>query len=104
LYVVRIIQDETGMGRGEFYQALRSRGIGVNVHYVPVHLHPFYQNRFGTGWGLCPVAESAYEQILSLPMYPAMTDEEIKIVVHAMEMASVKEPLIMIAEDLKSKK
>jgi perosamine synthetase len=104
LYVVRINQDETGMGRGEFYQALRSRGIGVNVHYVPVHLHPFYQNRFGTGWGQCPVAESAYEQILSLPMYPVMTDEEIKFVVHAMEMASVKEPLIMIAEALKSKK
>jgi perosamine synthetase len=102
LYVVRINQDETGMGRGEFYQALRSRGIGVNVHYVPVHLHPFYQNRFGTGWGLCPVAESAYEQILSLPMYPAMTDEEIKIVVHSMEIASVKEPFIMIAEALKS--
>ena len=81
LYVVRINQDETGMGRGEFFQALRSRGIGVNVHYIPVHLHPFYQNRFGTGRGLCPVAESAYEQILSLPIYPAMTDEEIKIVV-----------------------
>jgi perosamine synthetase len=104
LYVVRINQDETGMGRGEFYQALRSQGIGVNVHYVPVHLHPFYQERFGTGWGRCPVAESAYEQILSLPMYPAMTDEEIKIVVQAMEMASVKEPLIMIAEAVKSKK
>jgi len=83
LYVVRINQDETGIERGEFLQVLRSRGIGVNVHYVPVHLHPFYQNRFGTGRGLCPVAESAYEQILSLPIYPAMTDEDIKIVVHA---------------------
>lgn len=85
LYVVRINQDLTGMGRTEFYQALRSRGIGVNVHYVPVHLHPFYQNRFGTGWGLCPVAESAYEQILSLPMFPAMTDEDIKIVINTIQ-------------------
>jgi perosamine synthetase len=83
--VVRINQDLTGMGRGEFYQALRSRGIGVNVHYVPVHLHPFYQNRFGTGWGLCPVAESAYEQILSLPMFPAMIDEDIKIVINTVQ-------------------
>jgi perosamine synthetase len=89
LYVVRINQDETGIGRGEFLQALRSRGIGVNIHYVPVHLHPFYQNRFGTGRGQCPVAESAYGQILSLPIYPAMTDEEIKIVVHWIEMALV---------------
>jgi perosamine synthetase len=82
LYVVRINQDETGIGRGEFFQAMRSRGIGVNVHYIPVHLHPFYQNRFGTGRGMCSVAESAYEQILSLPMYPAMTDEEINIVIN----------------------
>jgi perosamine synthetase len=82
LYVVRINQEETGIDRGELLQALRSRGIGVNVHFVPVHLHPFYRNHFGTGPGLCPVAESAYEQILSLPMYPAMTDEDIKIVVN----------------------
>jgi len=84
LYVVRINQDEM-VGRGEFYQALRSRGIGVNVHYVPVHLHPFYQIRFGTSWGLCPVAESAYEQILSLPIFPAMTDEDIKIVINTIQ-------------------
>jgi len=84
LYVVRINQDETGIGRGEFFQALRSRGIGVHVHYVPVHMHPFYQNRFGTGRGLCPVAESAYEQILSLPIYPAMTDEDIEIVTNTL--------------------
>jgi len=82
LYVIRMNRDETGMGRREFFQALRSRGIGVNVHYIPVHLHPFYQNRFGTGRGLCPVAESAYEQILSLPMYPAMTDEDVKFVIN----------------------
>jgi perosamine synthetase len=82
LYVVRMNQDETGIERGEFFQALRARGIGVNVHYIPVHLHPFYQKRFGTGPGLCPVAESVYEQILSLPMYPAMTDEDIKIVIN----------------------
>ena len=82
LYVVRINQEETAIGRGEIYQALRSQGIGVNVHYIPVHLHPFYQNRFGTCRGLCPIAESAYEQILSLPMYPAMTDEDLMIVIN----------------------
>lgn len=82
LYVIRINQAETGMTRGEFFQALRSRGIGVNVHYVPVHLHPFYQNHFGTSRGQCPVAEAAYEQILSIPMYPTMSDEEINIVIN----------------------
>jgi len=104
LYVVRINQDEIGIGRGEFLQVLRSRGIGVHVHYVPVHLHPFYQNRFGTGRGLCPVAESAYEQILSLPMYPSMTDAEIRTVVHSIEAAAMEEPLIMMTEALKSTK
>lgn len=82
LYVVRVNQDETGMGRGELLQALRSHSIGVNVHYVPVPMHQFYQNRFGTGRGMCPVAESAYEQILSLPMYPAMTDKDITTVIN----------------------
>jgi perosamine synthetase len=82
LYVIRVNKDEPGFDRRTFFQALRSRGIGVNVHYIPVHLHPFYQKRFGTGPGLCPVAESVYEQVLSLPMYPAMTDEDIKIVIN----------------------
>jgi perosamine synthetase len=82
LYVVRVHRDETGIDRETFFQALRSRGIGGNVHYIPVHLHPFYQNRYGTGRDLCPVAEFAYEQILSLPMYPAMTDEDIEIVIN----------------------
>jgi perosamine synthetase len=82
LYVIRLNQQETGMGRDEFIQALRSRGIGVNVHYVPVQMHQFYQNRFGTNRGLYPVAESASEQIISLPIYPAMTDKDINIVVN----------------------
>jgi len=81
LYVVRMNQEETGIERGEFFRGLRSRGIGVNVHYIPVHLHPFYQQRFGTSRGMCPVAEAAYEQLLSIPLYPALTDEDVKIVI-----------------------
>ena len=77
LYVVRIKPDETGIGRREFFQALRSRGIGVNVHYIPVHLHPFYQSNYHTKPGLCPVAEEAYEEIISLPIFPMMSDDDI---------------------------
>ncbi len=58
-------------------------GIGANVHYVPVHLHPFYKNRFHTGPGLCPVAEKAYEQIISLPLFPGMTDSDVNTVIEA---------------------
>lgn len=82
LYVVRFGQ---GRSRGDVYQALRREGIGVNVHYVPVHLHPFYRRRYGTGPGLCPVAELAYEQILSLPMYPRMSDDDVEAVIAVMQ-------------------
>jgi perosamine synthetase len=83
LYVVRVNNDKTSLDRKGLFQALRSRGIGVNVHYIPVHLHPFYQNRFGTRRGQCPMAESAYEQILSLPIYPAMTNKDIETVINS---------------------
>ncbi|MBC8217953.1 MAG: DegT/DnrJ/EryC1/StrS aminotransferase family protein, partial [Planctomycetes bacterium] len=63
------------------FKSLRERDIGVNVHYIPVHLHPFYRNRFGTDSGLCPVAEWAYESIISLPIFPDMSNEDIEQVI-----------------------
>jgi perosamine synthetase len=66
LYVVRVPE------RDRVFAELRAAGIGANVHYIPVHLHPYYRRRFGTGEGLCPVAEAAYGRILTLPLYPAM--------------------------------
>ena len=83
LYVVRLDKEQWKVGRGEVLKALRAEGIGVNVHYVPVHLHPFYQQRFGTAAGDCPVAENAYEQILSLPIFPRMSDEDAHDVIKA---------------------
>lgn len=76
LYVVRLELDGTGLNRSAVFGKLREAGIGVNVHYIPVHLHPFYRNRFDTHPGLCPIAEAAYEQIISLPIYPALSDED----------------------------
>jgi perosamine synthetase len=72
LYVVRVPAEE----RNNIFRQLRSSGVGVNVHYIPVHLHPFYQSRFGTSRGQCPVAEAAFEQILSLPIHPTLTDAQ----------------------------
>jgi perosamine synthetase len=46
-----------------------------------VHLHPYYRERFGTGPGMCPVAETAYERILTLPLFPAMTDDDVERVI-----------------------
>jgi perosamine synthetase len=78
LFVVRVAGD-----RKEWFVRLRGAGIGVNVHYVPVHLHPYYRQQWGTEPGLCPVAEEAYEQILSLPMYPTLTDDDVDYVIDA---------------------
>ncbi len=81
LYVVKIDFEALGIDRTELFMKLREKGIGVNVHYIPVHLHPYYRQKFHTGPGLCPVAERAYEQILSLPMFPGMTDDDVNRVI-----------------------
>jgi perosamine synthetase len=85
LYVIRIDSVACSMDRAELFRALRNAGIGVNVHYIPVHLHPFYQKHLCIGPGHCPVAESAYEQIISLPMYHGMTNEELERVVNVLK-------------------
>jgi perosamine synthetase len=84
LYVLRINAEKPGVGRDYVFQQLREQGIGVNVHYIPVHLHPFYRKKYGTGPGLCPAAEKAYEEILSLPMFPRMTDKDVQEVITAL--------------------
>ncbi len=83
LYVVRLDLTRLNVDRSAIFSALRAEGIGVNVHYVPVHLHPYYRKRLGTGPGLCPVAELAYEQIISLPIFPQMTDADVGNVISA---------------------
>jgi perosamine synthetase len=83
LYVVRLDRSCLAADRGRIYSALRAEGIGVNVHYLPVHLHSFYRERFSTGAGLCPRAEEAYEDIISLPIFPEMTDEDTNDVIEA---------------------
>lgn len=82
LFVVQL-DLESGLDRREVFRALRARGIGVNVHYQPVHLHPFYRQRFGFGPGLCPNAEAAYERLMTLPLFPAMTDDDVEDVIAA---------------------
>lgn len=85
LYMVRFDTDALGVTRADVFAALRAENIGVNVHYIPVHLHPFYRERLGTGPGLCPVAESAYERLITLPIFPAMTDADVADVVAAVK-------------------
>jgi perosamine synthetase len=60
--------------RRALYDALAAANIGSQVHYYPVHLQPWYRHRFGTGPGLCPAAEAYYDEALSLPLFPTMSD------------------------------
>jgi perosamine synthetase len=83
LYVIRLQPHLLRVGRERIFAALRAEGIGANVHYIPVHLHPFYRVRFNTAPGLCPVAETAYENIISLPLFPAMNDRDVDDVIEA---------------------
>jgi perosamine synthetase len=80
LYVVRLRLDELRVDRATIFRELRDRGIGVNVHYIPVHYHPYYQ---GLGWkkGAFPVAEGEYERLLTLPLFPAMSDDDVAHVI-----------------------
>lgn len=83
LYVIRLDLDQLKVTRTDIFKALRAEGIGVNIHYIPVHLHPFYRQRFGTTSGDCPVAEAAYEQIVTLPLFPAMSNQDVDDVIAA---------------------
>ena len=81
LYVVKLNFEAIGSNRESLFHKLRNKGVGANVHYIPVHLQPYYRKHFGTHSGLCPVTEKAYEKILSIPLFPGMTDEDINRVI-----------------------
>jgi perosamine synthetase len=90
LYVVKTKFSGPESKREHLFRKMRDKGVSVNVHYIPVHLHPFYRNRFNTDLGLCPVAEREYERIISLPIYPAMRDAEVQVVAEVVH-ATVRE-------------
>lgn len=83
LFPIRIRTEKLSVGRGEIFRALRAENLGVNVHYVPVHMHPYYRERFGYRGGEYPVAEDAYQRLISLPMFHSMTAQDVRDVTHA---------------------
>jgi len=87
LYVIKIVPEKCATAKKDVFGALRAKGIGANVHYIPVHLHPFYMREYGTSIGECPVSEEAYAQIISLPLFPAMGDREIGRVIDGVRQA-----------------
>jgi perosamine synthetase len=83
LYPIRLDLEKLTVGRAQVFRALRGENIGVNVHYIPVHLHPYYRSQFGYKGGEYPVAELAYEQLISLPMFHGMKDQDVSDVICA---------------------
>jgi UDP-4-amino-4,6-dideoxy-N-acetyl-beta-L-altrosamine transaminase len=76
IYVVKINLNNTKLSRDEIFRKLKENGIGVNVHYMPIYLHPYYES-LGYKKGLCPESEKVYEEIITLPMFPLLKDEDI---------------------------
>ncbi len=83
LYPIRLDLEKLTADRGKVFRALRAENIGVNVHYIPAHLHPYYRERFGYEGGEFPVAENAYERLISLPMFHGMSDGDMEDVISA---------------------
>ncbi len=83
LYILRLRSGCLNLDRGEFIEALKKEGVGVSVHYIPLHLHPFYRRSYGYAPGDFQQAEDAYSRCLSLPIYPAMSDAEVEQVIGA---------------------
>lgn len=84
LYIIRLNEAKLSCTRREFFEAMSSEGIQPQVHYLPVYRHSYYEN-LGYKKGLCPVAEATYESIMSIPFYPALTQNEIDDVIKAVK-------------------
>jgi perosamine synthetase len=82
LYVIQLNLAALRIDRSQFIEALREAGIGSSVHFIPLHLHPYYRNEFGYSAEDFPQASAVYERIVSLPIYPKMTAGEVERVIN----------------------
>jgi perosamine synthetase len=85
LYPIRLNLEKLTADRPQIFRALRAENIGVNVHYIPVHLHPYYRERFGYKGGEFPMGEDGYSRLISLPMFHGMSDQDVEDVIEAVK-------------------
>ncbi len=85
LYWLRLNLDKLSIQRAEFIKKLNERGISCSVHWMPLHLHPYYRQTYGLGEGIFPVSEHEWQRLISLPIFPSMTDDEIEYVIEVVE-------------------
>lgn len=84
LYILRICPEKLNIDRAGFFAAMGAENINCNVHYIPVYYHPYYEH-LGYRRGLCPNAEKLYDEIMSLPLYYGLTDQDVDDVIHAVK-------------------
>lgn len=84
LYILRIVPEKLNIDRKQFFAALSAENVCCNVHYIPTYYFPYYE-KLGYQRGLCPNAEKLYEKIISLPLYYAMSDEDVESVIRAVK-------------------
>ena len=82
LYIIRLDLEKLNCTRREFYDAMSAENVQCQIHYVPVYWFPYYQ-QLGYKKGLCPKAENVYKGIMSIPLYPRMTNQDVDDVIHA---------------------
>jgi len=90
LYVIRIDDKVLKIGRNRFIEELKKEKIGTSVHFIPIHLHPFYRKKFGFKPDDYPIATKLYQESLSLPIYPKMSDNDIYYVVEKVKQIAKK--------------
>jgi dTDP-4-amino-4,6-dideoxygalactose transaminase len=83
LYAIRLRLERLKINRAAFIECLRSEGVGTSVHFIPLHRQPYYRDRFGFTPSDFPVADAAYERLISLPLYTRMTEQDVDDVVEA---------------------
>lgn len=83
LYAIRLNLERLSIDRGQFIEELKTRNIGTSVHFIPVHLHPYYQKRFLYPLSGLFQAEALYDRVISLPLYPRMTETDVHDVIAA---------------------
>jgi perosamine synthetase len=90
LYVIQLQLEQLKITRDQFIEALKEKGIGTSVHFIPLHLHPFYREAFGYVPEDFPNATQAYQRIISLPIYPGMADRDISRVIEVVREVAQK--------------
>jgi dTDP-4-amino-4,6-dideoxygalactose transaminase len=83
LYIIRLVLERLRVDRAAVIEALKDRGIGTSVHFIPLHLHPYYRRRGFTPEQF-PMATSEYERVISLPIWPGMTARDVERVIGAL--------------------